>query len=361
MNIFKKQKNHGLVSIALAVVFVLISAVLMAISSTSTIMGMKIINNNKYKDLSFDAAEAGINYAQSDLNKNFYNYASLTSIDSTTNVSLNNNTSFSVNFKNVSSGDTTLLQVTSTGIENNTNISKTITQLFQFKKFIVNSPNAAAVAGGDVVLVNKSTINSPYTEDTIWASGYFSANGPQAYTTNVLSYPLPSSTWTATTTDVIEGDSSLSALSSDQFANNFFGESLDSLKTIAHLYYANNINTNYSSQLNGQKGKIIYIQQTNSIAELDQGITVGSPSEPVILIVDGQFKMSGFAKFYGVLYLTEKWVDKFDYGEINGTVIVDGDLKLKGSATINFDPNIIDKVVNNYGVYYKVSGSWKDF
>jgi len=361
MKILNKNKNLGLVSIAMAIVFILISAVLMAISSSSTMMGIKIINNSKYNDIAFDAAKAGLNYALADLNENFFTYMGMTSINSSNSVTLGNNTSFTINYKNLSSGDNTLLLVTSTGTELNSNISKTMSQLFQFKSLLINSPETGAVTKGDVTLVNKSNINSTSTENTMWASGTFSANGPQAYTTNVDTYPFPSSDFHTTSSDVIEGDSSLGSLSDDEFVQNFFGTDLDSIKKIANKYYYNTTNTNYSSELNGQKGKIIYIEQASSVAELDQGITLGTPDEPVILIVEGQFKMSGFSKFYGLLFLTEKWVDKFDYGEINGTVIVNGDLKLKNVAEVNYSPDILDNISGKFGLYSKVPGSWKDF
>lgn len=361
MKYTNKNKTHGLVSIAMAIVFILISSVIMAISSSSTMMGVKIMNNSKYNDIAFDAAKAGLNYALADLNDNFFSYMNLASINSTNTVNLGNNTSFTINYKNLSSGDNSLLLVTSTGKELNTNISKSMSQLFQFKSLLINPPELGAVAKGDVTLINRSNINSTTTVDTIWSSGVFSANGPQAYTTNIDSYPLPSSSAGNTNSDVIEGDSSLGALSTEQFVQNFFGTDIDGLKQIASEYYYSTTNTNYSSQLDGQKGKIIFIDQPSNNAELNQGITLGTADEPVILIVNGSFKMSGFSEFHGLLLLTEKWVDKFDYGEINGTVIVNGDIKLKGNAAINYDPNVMSKISNNFGLYSKVPGSWKDF
>ena len=362
-----RKKHNGFIAIALTIFFLFITATLMAISSSSILQGVKVINNTKQDEIAYEAAETGLSYALANMNENYLTIIADNSdvndnflgINSTINYQINNDSSVAINYQNVNANDSSLILVTSTGTETNSNTSKTVSQLIKFKNLIITTPDVAAVAKGDVVLVNRSTINNPDAENTVWSGGLFSINGPQAKTTTATTDPSSSLGFTGS--DITDQDSNLQNLTDTQLVENFFGTSLDQVKNSSNLYFYNDNNTNYSNELNGVKGKIIYIDQPNSVATLDQGITVGTPNEPVILIVNGQFKMSGFANFYGIIYLTEKWVDKFDYGNINGALIVNGDLKLKRTAAINYDIDLVGKITNSYGVYYRVSGSWKDF
>ena len=362
MKFINKNKPKGLVSIAMAITFVLISAVLMAISSSSTILGVKIINNNKYNVIAFDAAKAGLNYALADLNQNFYSYMSLPSINSTNTVSLGSSASFTLNYKNISSGNNSLLLVTSTGKELNSNVNKTMSQLFKFKSLIVNSPDLGAVTKGSIDLQLFSSINNTFSSDeTMWSGGSISLGQSTTSTTNQDGTVTGGPSGGDISPYVVQSDISLNSLSDTEFIENFFGTDLAHIKQIATKYYHNTTNTNYTSVLNGVKGEIIYIEQNNSVAEIDNIVQLGTADEPIILIVEGQLKMSGVGTFNGLLFLTEKWVDKFDNSTLNGAVIVNGDIRLKGSATINYNPDIMNNISGKFGLYSKVPGSWKDF
>ncbi|MBU2545835.1 MAG: hypothetical protein KKE46_01725 [Gammaproteobacteria bacterium] len=73
---------------------------------------------------------------------------------------------------------------------------------------------------------------------------------------------------------------------------------------------------------------------------LNGNITIGSPSSPVIMIVDGDVEISGNVRIYGLLYVTGT-LTMGGNSYVSGTVAAEGAISMSGSAVIQYNPNIL--------------------
>ena len=124
----------------------------------------------------------------------------------------------------------------------------------------------------------------------------------------------------------------------------------------------NNSNTNYSSDLNGVVGQTIWIEQTGGTARINGNTTIGSATQPVILIVNGNFKAKGNTTIYGIVYVAKNW-NNGGGGNLNiiGAAVVEGNFSGKGSPNITYDPTVLNRLQETQGVFVKIPGTWRDF
>jgi hypothetical protein len=113
--------------------------------------------------------------------------------------------------------------------------------------------------------------------------------------------------------------------------------------------------------LGGLVGKVIYITQApGTTATINSNVVIGSPEQPVILIVDGDFKFNGNATLYGVVYVIGDWNNTGGgNAAIYGAAIVEGDMSSTGTPELSFDTSLEN--LNNLTTLVKVPGSWRDF
>jgi hypothetical protein len=90
---------------------------------------------------------------------------------------------------------------------------------------------------------------------------------------------------------------------------------------------------------------------------------VGSPTDPLILIVDGNVRLSGNAQFHGLVYSSAATWDDAGSGNalVRGAAIAQGDFKGTGASRYVYDPAILQRLSLTRGTFAKVPGSWKDF
>jgi len=95
--------------------------------------------------------------------------------------------------------------------------------------------------------------------------------------------------------------------------------------------------------------------------KLDTPIVLGTPERPVLLVVDGPVDIHANAVIHGVVYTTSPtWTDTAG-ASINGAVLVEGDLQATGATQINHNAALLLALQDHTGSYARVPGSWRDF
>ncbi len=91
---------------------------------------------------------------------------------------------------------------------------------------------------------------------------------------------------------------------------------------------------------------------------------------PIILIVNGDFKMSNHSSLvHGLVYVMGSWNNNISKakGKIRGSVIVEGITNLAGSTgatpdfTLKYHEEIMNYLKTQVGAYLPVAGTWRDF
>lgn len=189
------------------------------------------------------------------------------------------------------------------------------------------------------------------TTATVRACG--SARVKDTATVNgALHMPAPASVQAGTTVEVVDAPTVTPAVSPSALcpANLFaqtFGMSQADMLAQADITAAN------SEPPSGTKGKIIYV---TGDAEWRGSGTIGTASEPVILVVDGgRFELRDDVTVNGIIYVIGDRFRIRDDATLNGAVVVWGDgplpssernAEIKDRSEVVYDPNVINGLAN---------------
>ena len=87
---------------------------------------------------------------------------------------------------------------------------------------------------------------------------------------------------------------------------------------------------------------------------------IGSAQNPVIMIVEGDFKFNGGATIYGVVYVIGNWSNSGGGSALlNGAAIVEGNMSSTGTTDLDFSSSVSN--LSNITTLVKIPGSWRDF
>jgi hypothetical protein len=218
---------------------------------------------------------------------------------------------------------------------------------------------------GNLTLTNSATINNTSTNSNILSGGSVTfTNSAETVTSSGVT-----SNSSKVGSDISENNSSIAGESSSTFFNNFFGTSEAAMQSAANLTYNSSSSASYNSQLNGVTGKVIWINQTGGTATISNSTTIGSASQPVILIVNGNLTLSNSVTIYGIVFVMNSTSTDLDANSvtINGALGATGNFLFSNSATLNYNPSILSKLPSISGSgssgtgWGMVPGSWRDF
>ncbi|HMN76796.1 MAG TPA: PilX N-terminal domain-containing pilus assembly protein [Burkholderiaceae bacterium] len=104
------------------------------------------------------------------------------------------------------------------------------------------------------------------------------------------------------------------------------------------------------------------IRITNGL-QIDGPATLGSPERPVLLVVEGPLQLAGGVQIHGaVVHRAAQWDTSGTHdARIDGAVIVAGNVIGDGTPTIVYDRTVLDRLHGEAGVLVRVAGSWRDF
>jgi Tfp pilus assembly protein PilX len=96
---------------------------------------------------------------------------------------------------------------------------------------------------------------------------------------------------------------------------------------------------------------------------MNANVTIGSPSDPFVMIIDGSVEMRGDIEIYGVLYSTGITWDNTGGGSalLQGAAISEGNYTGNGTPDYVYDPRIMSLLRATPAAYGRVPGSWRDF
>ena len=98
-------------------------------------------------------------------------------------------------------------------------------------------------------------------------------------------------------------------------------------------------------------------------ARLDGPVTLGSPAQPVVLVVDGTLTLSGDVTLYGLVYATDiRWDDSSGpQAQVRGALISASSYRGNGAPDLHHDTAVLRALQLQTGSYVRVPGSWRDF
>lgn len=91
--------------------------------------------------------------------------------------------------------------------------------------------------------------------------------------------------------------------------------------------------------------------------------TLGSAERPVLLVVEGPLRITGGVQIHGaVVHLAALWDTSGTHdARIDGAVICSGAVAGDGTPAIGYDRAVLARLNGDAGVFVRVAGSWRDF
>jgi hypothetical protein len=160
--------------------------------------------------------------------------------------------------------------------------------------------------------------------------------------------------------DIITDDATLASKTADQFFDMFFAVTKAQFMKVAENADQKLPNAAGATSPNGMSG-VIWVEGNLT---LNAGDVVGSPATPAVLVVNGDFSLSGGATVYGVIYVTGT-LHITGNPVIKGSVIGESNTTSGGGGTLKlvYVPIVGDDQAPPFivGTGAIVPGSWKDW
>jgi Tfp pilus assembly protein PilX len=288
--------------------------------------------------------------------------------------------------------NTSEILISATGLSDDGVASRTITQCMGVVQLTPagGGPQQPLVSGGGVGLTGNFSVVNRYSGVTIWsgepvnignssaAKTYLRPDGTSVsdYTTAQLNDIDPgdysqivSTSDQGNSFDIIDNDPGLASLTGDQVWNSFFAPSRAEMQSLARA--SGQEYSNISDAI-GKSGVIWMTGDGTVDAEysLNANGTIGSASDPAVLIIDSNIRITGGPTIYGLVYVRGKLTAAGGF-DVVGSMVVEGDNSIfSGASPVvgNGTPNLIyapfpdgeDNVAPS-APRTPISGSWKDW
>ena len=366
MKRFEYIKQTGAATLITSIMLLFIITFIVLFAASYSILRQKITANQYRYSQALQAADAGLEfgivYLQENksaiLANNSGGYLLPFLNANTQNVTLANGSKYSIIYTNPIANNYDLINVASTGVNSDSSVTRVVNQQVQNYSMIVTLPDRTITTLGEVEMKGSSKVTNTETDQTIQAGSAIDLSG----SAETIISTGTGSTAAQLGADVEENAPSLSGLSEEDLLENYFGTTSANLKNKANDYYSNDSNTNYSDTLSGKEGTFIWIDQTDGKATIDGSAVIGSVTQPVLLIINGDFHLSGSAVIYGIVYVIGGTdTDITGSSQIIGSLITTGELKLNGSMQITFNSSVLNALQQMFSSYAKIPGSWRDF
>lgn len=330
-----------------------------------SLMQQKISGNNARNQQAFEAAEAGLEYGINYLNQNsavilanpVNGYIQPFSNSSISNVTLANNSKFSIVYSNPIANNYKLIQITSTGTSDDGTATRVVKQQVAYGSLLYIIPPNPLILIQSTNLLNSASIINLEGNSTI-KSGLSTVLSSGS--TTVLSTG-PSSTASYMGSDIQQNVTSLANMTPNNFFASYFGIGSSAAKNKAVYVYSNL--GNYNSVLNGKSGTTIWIDQNSGSATINSTTQVGTIASPILLFINGTLDLQDQANITGfVVLLGSSSSNIGNQAQINGGLISQGTLNLSTNSFIKYNSTVLktlQSVTNQY--YAKVPGTWSDF
>ena len=160
----------------------------------------------------------------------------------------------------------------------------------------------------------------------------------------------------------IERDAALSATSGDAFFAAFFGldkSSWHELPAVTRLRCESNCAAALAAAIGDGRNPLVWIDGDLAI---EGPVSFGSRERPVMLVASGAVRLKGGVVVHGLVYgAGVTWDAGTDSGLVHGAVISQGGASGSGSPDLFYDTAVLAALKGNTGSFARVPGSWKDF
>lgn len=363
MTNLRLKKQHGAATLLITTLLMVSITMIVIFAANYSTFQQKISANVNRNQQAYEAAEAGLEFGINYLKENRTTilatasggYIQPFSNSSVTNVVLANNSRYSITFTNPTANDYTIIRVTSTGTSDDGTATRVLTQLVSYGSLLSAPPTNPLTVKGNVALGGGSSISNTESGTSINSGGTVTISGSSTTTST-----SGTSTSSSTGSDIQQSNSTLSSMSFDAYFANFFGTTPATVKSNSTYTYTNL--GEYSGVLNGKTGVSIWIDQTSGTAKISSSTVIGSPSSPVLLIINGNLKISGSTIVYGLIYVTGTAdVDIVGSTLLVGGLVTSSDLTMTGSSSVQYNSSVLTTTQQMMSYYAKIPGSWKDF
>lgn len=389
-------RQRGVLTLVVSLSILVLSTLVTFSVTKAILMEQKISNNELRAKQAFEAAEAGMlaamDYISNDPDRDANGVLDplvFDGSDADTIGDANNTTigtaAVTVMVTDVSADlDMTSVEISAVGYSDDRSATRTVTQTMVLINPLPNAPQNPVVTRGSVIIGGSATVINQEGHSTIWsgrdvdlgsnnATNTFvprldAANYPICMDTARLCTTAPASSRNIKSVDVIESDSSLAALSSDAFFQNFFGMSEATYR--ASMVTIDTTGANFNTDADLATHEVIWVDGDTDIqgstigcmtSQTGAGVCPNNQIKPSIIIIDGDAEFTGTPQIYGILYVTGT-ITMSGNATIYGAVVTAGDASNStgGSLTIVYDSSILAGTAlagNTSGS----AGTWKDF
>ena len=301
-------------------------------------MEQKTAANQLNENKAMAAAEAGMEYAIAYLNTNSaavqstasggqlnYSFATVTQAD---------NSTYSAVITNPTVNDFSILQITSTGNSADATATRVVRQQVYRTS---SSVNYGLTVQGNAALSGNSAVTG---SKGVNAGGSVTLSG------------------SASASSINQNDATLANIPTETLFISIFGADYNTIQS-SSTYYGAASSVPWGSPMSGR----IWV---NGDVNLSSNVTMGTATNPVALIISGNFSSTGNVTLHGIIYVRGSVsVSSGNFGVNGGMVVEQNVTTLSGSANVNYNVNILNLLASagtiNGGNYSKIPGSWQDF
>jgi hypothetical protein len=401
----KLNREKGLSTLVIVLLLLFVATLVTMYTANSTVREQQVSANQYRADQALSAANAGLDYALAYYAKNSgpdaFENADPTNlegdgiIDPITVPTLSGDGQqvfADVSFVDASGGTSAFdgpHTLTSVGFSDDRSATRTITIQVDVFGLLPGGglPGFPLIAKGIAASGGNFSIINRFSNATIWTGADATALGSaETYVLDPLNPPSnraelidfsgspdpnlvlhASYSQAGLNSDVIEADDNLVNMTNDEFFQSFMRENKPTLRSMAdsigQRFDADQITWNDLEVSDGIRG-LVWID--GDWSESGSMNTLGTEEYPITLIINGDFTTTGTGApgldVIGLIYIIGDW-DSGGNFEVQGGVIVEGNVDNSGTPTIVYDENLYDGSLGNPpGTVGTVpAGTWKDW
>ncbi len=354
-----KLIQQGMATLTVATGLLVATSLLTIFAAKSAIYEQKILSNTYQSQMASEVALAGLEYGVAYLEKN--RDTLMADIDNDGYIDIGANPYFlnapistgtpsgnyTITYSNPISGNNNIIYISGQGASTSSTASRSMHEMVYFQPNLANIPIIPVMVKGEVDFSGDAMVTNMESEYTVWSGGSAVMKGSSETVTST-----GGSSPGNIGADIVADDATLASSTGDEFFMNTFGVSKDQLKDQMRV-------VDKDTSLDAISGESVWIESPTQMVRYNGNDVMGTPTEPVLLIINGDAKITGTLVVYGFVYITGN-VDNSGTFNVYGSVSVEGDMGALGTFDIIYDSAVLDQLKKNQGNVAVVPGSWYD-
>lgn len=120
--------------------------------------------------------------------------------------------------------------------------------------------------------------------------------------------------------------------------------------------------TAVNNALGANRGRLVWLKNAGGLTIDSAADIIGTAADPVVLVVDGPFTIaasaSTSARVYGLVYAASAALNA---GEIHGALVSAGSVVGSGTAQVAYEADMLKQLRLTTGSFVRIPGAWRDF